>query len=88
MHITPQQCRAARVGIGKNGISRKDLAAAAQVAERTVIDFERGAREPIPATLNAIKQALEGHGVRFPAPHHVILPDPGAEPELPLDDAA
>ncbi len=88
MSITAQQCRAARVGIGKNGLSRKDLAAAAGVAERTLIDFERGARTPINATLEAIKRALEGYGVGFPAAHQIALPDPDAEPELPLDAKA
>ena len=82
--ITPQQCRAARVGIGRNGLSRKELAGAAQVAERTVIDFERGARTPINATLQAIRRALEGYGVSFPAAHHIVFPDPDLEHELPL----
>ncbi len=44
---------------------RKSLASAAQVAERTVVDFERGARRPLDRTLRDIKGALEEAGVVF-----------------------
>ena len=62
--ISPRQCRAARVGIG---LSRKELALAANLNERTIIDFERGARTPHANNLVAIKKALENAGVRFTA---------------------
>lgn len=62
MTITARQCRAARVGID---MSRDELAKSAAVAERTVIDFERGARQPIAATRQAIRLALERAGVEF-----------------------
>ena len=85
MSITSAECRAGRVGIK---VSQDDLAKAANVGKRTLMDFEGERREPIPATREAIKRALESYGVSFPAPNHVVLPDPDAEPELPLGDAA
>ena len=45
--------------------SRQRLATAALVAERTVVDFERGARQPLDRTLRDIKAALEDAGVIF-----------------------
>lgn len=60
--ITAAQCRAARAMVEW---SRKELARAARVAERTIIDFERGARQPIPATIAALHAALETAGVEF-----------------------
>lgn len=45
--------------------SRERLADAAGISERTLIDFERGARSPVPATLAAIRRALEEAGVEF-----------------------
>lgn len=45
--------------------SRKRLANAAEVAERTLIDFERGARHPYRRTLLDIRRTLEGAGVVF-----------------------
>jgi hypothetical protein len=41
------------------------LAAASKVAARTVVDFERGAREPRAVTVEAIQRALEAAGVEF-----------------------
>jgi hypothetical protein len=41
------------------------LAAASKVAARTVVDFERGARQPIHSTLAAIRAAFEAAGVIF-----------------------
>ena len=81
MSITPAECRAGRVGVR---VSQDDLAKAANVGKRTLMDFEGERREPIPATREAIKRALESYGVAFPAPYHIVLP----EPQLPLDDAA
>ena len=45
--------------------SRKRLAEAADLAERTVTDFERGARTPHPNNLRAIRSALEQAGIEF-----------------------
>jgi len=47
------------------GWSRQQLAQAADVAERTLMDFERGARRPYKRTLADIKRALEAAGVEF-----------------------
>jgi len=45
--------------------SRQRLAEAANVAERTLIDFERGARQPYDRTLADIRRALEQAGIIF-----------------------
>ena len=47
------------------GWSRQDLAAVARVGERTIVDFERGARAPYERTLIDIKRALEAAGIEF-----------------------
>jgi transcriptional regulator with XRE-family HTH domain len=47
------------------GWSRRRLAEAADVAERTLIDFERGARRPYERTLRDIRAALEYAGIEF-----------------------
>ncbi len=60
--ITAAQVRAARALVG---LSREDLAKAAQVALRTLADFESGARSPHRPTLSAIQRALEEAGVLF-----------------------
>jgi len=60
--ITSAQCRAGRALVD---ISREALAVAAQVAVRTIADFESGRRAPISATLGAIRRALEAAGVEF-----------------------
>jgi len=62
MKITPEQCRGARA---MAGWSRAHLSAQAGVNERTIVDFERGARSPIRATRDAIQRALENAGVEF-----------------------
>ena len=62
MMLTPEQCRAARAMLGW---SRHFLAKSAQVAERTVVDFERRARRPLERTLRDIRIALEQAGVVF-----------------------
>lgn len=67
MRIKARQAAAARAALG---MSRAELAAAAKVGERTIVDFERGAREPIQATRGAIQAALEARGAEF-------LPDGG-----------
>ena len=70
--LTASQCRAARVGID---LSRKELAEVSGVGERTIIDFERGARDPINATKQAIKLGLESQGVRFTKEGCICLPE-------------
>ena len=58
-HIFPMQCRAARVLVGW---SQADLAAAANVNKRTVMDFENGIRQPHPGTLALLVTALDQAG--------------------------
>lgn len=60
--ILSSQCKAARAMLGW---SRQDLAEAAKVAERTIVDFERGARAPYERTLIDVKHALENAGMEF-----------------------
>jgi transcriptional regulator with XRE-family HTH domain len=62
MDITCAQCRAARALLD---ISQDDLAQMSRVSKRTITHFESGKRALVPATLMAIKQALETAGVRF-----------------------
>lgn len=47
------------------GWPRAELAKASSVAERTIIDFERGARKPYERTLRDIQRALEKAGIEF-----------------------
>ncbi len=47
------------------GWSREQLANASEVAVGTVVDFERGARQPYKRTLTDIRRALEDAGVFF-----------------------
>lgn len=67
MQITARQTAAARTALG---LTREDLAVAADVGSRTISDFERGVREPINATRKALREALEARGAEF-------LPDGG-----------
>lgn len=60
--LTSSQCRAARAMLDW---SRAALAEKAQVSERTIIDFERGARAPQASTKLAIKTAFEEAGIEF-----------------------
>lgn len=46
-------------------MSQADLAKAARVAKQTLVDFERGARQPYDRTLADIIKALEAAGVIF-----------------------
>jgi len=61
-NLTPAQARAARALLGW---SQKDLAARAGVAEPTVTQFERGARNPSRAVAWAMRSAFEAGGVEF-----------------------
>ncbi len=47
------------------GWSREKLAKAAGVGTSTIVDFERGARQPYNRTLVDIRRALEDAGVIF-----------------------
>lgn len=60
--ILPSQSRAARAMLE---LSRVELSERAAVGERTLTDFERGARTPLRNTLIAIRRALEDAGVEF-----------------------
>ena len=60
--MTLEQCRAARNWLD---MSQEELASAAGVSLSTVRDFEKGRRTPIPATLAAMKAALESRGMGF-----------------------
>ena len=79
--LSPGQCRAAR---GFLGWSREDLAKAAGVSRAMIADFEGGKRDGLPATKNALQDALEAAGVEFPARSatkaSIVFPnrDPGA----------
>ena len=46
-------------------MSQSDLAEAASVSKQTLVDFERGARQPYDRTLADIVRALEAAGVIF-----------------------
>lgn len=72
--ITAEQCRAGRALIEW---SRADLAKASKVSERTITDFERGARSPINASLAALAGALEAAGVE-------LIPENGGGPGVRL----
>ena len=61
------QCRMARAALGW---SVRELAAKAEVGATTVVRFELEQAKPIPATLKALRGALEAGGIEF-------LPDDG-----------
>lgn len=60
--LTSAQCRAGRALLDW---SREQLAEASLVGLRTIVDFERGAREPRKVTLDAIRRTFEAAGVEF-----------------------
>jgi transcriptional regulator with XRE-family HTH domain len=60
--ISRAQCRAARAGLEW---SREDLAARAGISDRTITDFERGARDPHDNNKRAIRSAFEAAGIVF-----------------------
>ncbi len=62
MSLSPEQCRAARALLGW---SRQQLADSANVSNRTLVDFERGARTPYERTLTDVQSALEVAGIEF-----------------------
>ncbi len=62
MTISPELCRAAR---GLLGWSQQELATRAQVARKTIADFELSQVTPHPRTLRDVIAALEAAGVEF-----------------------
>ncbi|HXB79174.1 MAG TPA: helix-turn-helix transcriptional regulator [Bradyrhizobium sp.] len=62
MSISAAQCRGAR---GLLGWSQSDLSEASKTATKTIADFERGARQPYPRTLEDVRKALERAGIEF-----------------------
>lgn len=60
--MTPEQSRAARALLGW---SQSDLAARAEVTQKTIADFELGNRTPYPRTMEQLCRALERGGVEF-----------------------
>ncbi|MBB3811452.1 transcriptional regulator with XRE-family HTH domain [Pseudochelatococcus contaminans] len=75
--ITPTQSKMARAALDW---SIRDLARQAAVGVSTVTRFENGQGEPIPATVQAIKLALEAEGIRF-TEHGVEMPALGGNDE-------
>lgn len=59
--INPAQCRMARAALG---LGVRELAGAASVSPNTIARLERG-EDLKPATLSAIRAALEAAGVEF-----------------------
>ncbi|GBR19684.1 helix-turn-helix domain-containing protein [Asaia spathodeae] len=62
MTLVASQCRAARAMLG---LSQRDLARMAEMAHRTVADFETDARTPHIRTLRAMRETLEACGAVF-----------------------
>jgi DNA-binding XRE family transcriptional regulator len=60
--ITPAQLRGARALLA---LSQDDLAAASDVAKRTIAAFEAETRTPYARTLAALRAALEERGAIF-----------------------
>ena len=58
--LTREQCRAGRAMLDW---SRGDLAKASGLSERTITDFERGAREPHDNNRRAMREAFERAGL-------------------------
>ena len=82
--LPPKHVRAARALLAW---SQQDLAKKAGVATSTVADFERGHRKPVANNAQAMRDALEGAGIRFlptgavigpPIPHIPLPGKPGA----------
>lgn len=60
--ISARQCRAAR---GALGWSQGELADRARVSRSMIVDFEKGTRMPIEATIGSVRDALETAGMTF-----------------------
>jgi transcriptional regulator with XRE-family HTH domain len=59
--LTATQCKMARAALGPLGWDMHDLAKSSGVSVNIIADFEHGRSMPIPATLVALRQALEAH---------------------------
>jgi transcriptional regulator with XRE-family HTH domain len=62
MPLSREQCRGAR---GLLGWTQSELSKASKTATKTIADFERGARDPYPRTLEDVRAALENAGIEF-----------------------
>jgi len=62
VQMTAAQCKGARAMLG---LTRKDLAKSAKVAERTLVNFEGEKRNLYDRTLIDIQKALENAGIVF-----------------------
>jgi transcriptional regulator with XRE-family HTH domain len=60
--LTPETCRAARALLAWG---QRELAGRANVAAKTIADFEVNARQPYERTLEALRRAFEDAGLRF-----------------------
>jgi transcriptional regulator with XRE-family HTH domain len=67
--MSPELCRAAR---GLLGWSQRDLATRAQVARKTIADFELSQITPQRRTIRDVVAALEAAGIGFLAPEDNI----------------
>jgi transcriptional regulator with XRE-family HTH domain len=65
VNISPELCRAAR---GLLGWSQQELATRADVARKTIADFELSQVTPHPRTLRDVVATLEAAGVEFLPP--------------------
>src|SRR5258706_3731310 len=65
MSLTPAQCRAARALLAW---TQRRLEAESGVAKKTIADFERGARNPFPRTLDDLIETLTAAGIEFIGP--------------------
>ncbi|RWQ16121.1 MAG: transcriptional regulator [Mesorhizobium sp.] len=74
MVLTPGQCRAARALVDW---SREYLAEQSKISHRTIVDFEREARDPRDLTKNALRASLERAGVKFLAEGEAVEGGPG-----------
>jgi transcriptional regulator with XRE-family HTH domain len=62
MSLSPAQCRAARALLAW---TQRRLEAESSVAKKTIADFERGARNPFPRTLDDLIEAFQSAGIEF-----------------------
>ena len=60
--MIPAVCRSARALVG---LTQRELASAASISAQTVADYERGARQPHPNNVAAIKGVFEAKGINF-----------------------
>jgi transcriptional regulator with XRE-family HTH domain len=60
--MSPAVCRSARA---LTGLTQRELANAANISAQTVADYERGARQPHPNNILAIRRVFEARGIRL-----------------------